>query len=106
MVTALSPDCAVDGPDEVMVTDGGRVAVTTLPLLPVFWTIAAEPLALPALVIVRSLPELPLAPPSLTVTPPDPVSRAAVAKLRSVLLVIPAKEPLELPSTLLAAIWM
>src|SRR3546814_12121073 len=73
-----------------MLTDGGSVAVTTLPLLPVFCTIGAEPGAPPLLVMVRSPPVV--SPPvsvttrSLDEPPPPPLSGAAAT---SVIVVLP-----------------
>src|SRR3546814_21192107 len=68
-----------------MLTDGGSVAVTTLPLLPVFCTIGAEPGAPPLLVMVRSPPVV--SPPvsvttrSLDEPPPPPMSGAAATNV-------------------------
>ena len=67
VVDAEVPDCAVAGPSDVRLTEAGRLTVTTLPLLPLFCTIAAEPDVLPVLVSVRVPPPEPSVP-SFTAT--------------------------------------
>src|SRR3546814_1148606 len=88
--------CAVDGPSEWMLTDGGSVAITTLPSLPVFCTTGAEAGTDPVLVMVRSPPVL--SPPvSEIVRSDEPVGGATRVIRVSVPSNVAAKVPLDEP---------